>query len=60
MFYVQANDYYYPSGGFRDIYFKGSYEDCCNVVEILKRKDRYDNVEIVTDEDVITDLSYFT
>lgn len=59
MYYVQANYHYYPEGGFRDIRFKGNYEDCCYVAEILKTHDIYDKVEVVDDENVSTSFSDF-
>jgi len=59
MYYVQANYHYYPEGGFRDIRFKGNYEDCCFVADLLKKKDRYDKVEVVDDDGIVTNISHF-
>ena len=44
MHYVIAYDDYYPRGGFKDIMFKGSFEDCELVKESIVRKRRYDRV----------------
>lgn len=44
MYYVVAHDHYYPCGGFRDIKFKGSWDDCEQVKQVLE--ERYDVVRI--------------
>lgn len=56
MHYVIAYDNYYPQGGFKDIMFKGSYEDCELVKEVIVRKHRYDRV-FIEEECVRTDVS---
>lgn len=43
--YVVAHNHYYPCGGFNDIKFQGSYEDCNEVAEALR--ERYDRVDVV-------------
>jgi hypothetical protein len=54
MHYVVAHDHYYPVGGFNDIKFKGSYEDCLLVKEELSK--RHDYV-CITEDHVNTTLS---
>lgn len=56
MHYVIAHDDYYPRGGFKDIMFKGSFEDCELVKEAIVRKSRYDRVYI-TEDNTRTDVS---
>lgn len=59
MYYVQATHNYYPSGGFDDIKFKGTYADCCYVVELLREKGHYDHVYVCQDIHVSTLISDF-
>lgn len=54
MYYVVAHDHYYPSGGFSDIKFKGSSDDCHLVAAVLIQ--RYDFV-YVTECNTSTTLS---
>lgn len=56
MHYVIAHDHYYPVGGFNDIMFKGSFEDCELVKKAILGKCLYDRVYI-TEDNVRTDLS---